>query len=118
MTPHLEAALESRFRTKVQRAGGIAIKTMPTVTGWPDRLVLMPNGGVYLVELKAEGENPTSIQRHWHDLAAARGTTVVVLRGAREIDDWVRKVTQISIEAYRVKPGPRPRAQLVEEYDA
>lgn len=48
-----EKAIESHLVNQVKKFGGWAIKLWPiSVTGLPDRLVLMPGGQVYFVELK------------------------------------------------------------------
>ena len=50
----IEKILEARLRSEVKKLGGIAIKyASQTSTGYPDRLVLMPGGKVYLIELKS-----------------------------------------------------------------
>lgn len=48
-----EKHIEYRLRDKVKQFGGLAIKlTASGFTGLPDRLVLMPGGYVYFIELK------------------------------------------------------------------
>ena len=49
----LEAALEQRCCKYAKKVGCWALKLWPTVTGLPDRLVLMPGGRVWFVEFKA-----------------------------------------------------------------
>ena len=51
----------------------------------PDRLVLLPGGRVYLVELKTDTGEVRPAQKVWHDKAATRGTLVVILRGLAEV---------------------------------
>ncbi len=58
-----EKQIETRLRLKVKAAGGIALKFVsPGFNGVPDRLVFMPSGRVYLVELKAPGKRLTKLQ--------------------------------------------------------
>jgi hypothetical protein len=66
----------------------MAIKLAPIVAGTPDRLVIY-KGRMHLVELKTDTGRLSPIQVHWHGLAAGQGVTVVVLRGADEIDEWI-----------------------------
>ena len=43
----LEKQIENKLITAVKKAGGIAPKFVsPSFTGMPDRLVLLPDGGV------------------------------------------------------------------------
>lgn len=49
----LERNIEYKLRDKIKALGGLALKlTCPGFTGIPDRLVLMPGGRVFFVELK------------------------------------------------------------------
>lgn len=92
MTAHAERVLEERLRERVRlRLAGMVVKLAPTVRGIPDRLILLPDGLMFLVELKAVGGRVSPIQAEWHKRAAALGTVVVVLTGAEEIDAWVQE---------------------------
>lgn len=58
-----EKQVETRLRLKVKAAGGLALKFVsPGFSGVPDRLVFMPRGRIYLVELKAPGKKPSKLQ--------------------------------------------------------
>lgn len=87
-----EAQLEALFFAKVKQAGGMAIKLMPTHAGVPDRLVLMPGGRMFLVELKTETGKVREIQKLWHQRARLLGTEVLVLRGRDEVLAWIAGV--------------------------
>ena len=91
MSPVLEAQLEAYFRKRVRLSlGGVTEKLAPTRKGMPDRLVLLPGGRIYLVELKTDTGRLSPAQIHWHAIAARVGTTVVTLSGQSEIDAWIR----------------------------
>ncbi len=54
--------------------------------GLPDRLILLPNGEMRLVELKAPGETPRESQKMVHRHLEAMGhlvTTIDTTEGAR-----------------------------------
>ena len=91
MTPAMrEAQLERLFRSRVRMVlGGRIEKLAPTTKGMPDRLVLLPGGGLILVELKTEKGKLSPAQREWHLRARRLGTKVVVLRGLEQIQTWV-----------------------------
>jgi len=58
-----EKQIETRLRLRVKEAGGKALKFVsPGYNGVPDRLIFMPGGRIYLVELKAPGKKPTPLQ--------------------------------------------------------
>jgi hypothetical protein len=49
----LEDAIERHFCRQVKRLGGVTVKMTPQgVSGWPDRLAILPGGRAMLVELK------------------------------------------------------------------
>ena len=86
----LEASLEAHFNRQVRlRLGGRSVKLAPTEKGMPDRLVLLPGGRVYLVELKAIGGHTSAAQDLWHERAAALGTRVTTLTGRDQVDRWI-----------------------------
>jgi hypothetical protein len=76
----------------VKAKGGYALKLEPYVAGIPDRIVLMPGGRTFLVELKRKGENPTRVQRVWHERLTGKGHNVTVLRGADQVREWVSQL--------------------------
>ena len=58
-----ESKIEKSLKNKVQNMGGIALKFVsPGIAGVPDRIVLIPNGKVVFVELKAPGKTMRPIQ--------------------------------------------------------
>ena len=87
----LEAQLEGVFRRAVRAAGGLAVKLVPTVAGLPDRLVIMPGGRLYLVELKTETGRLAPVQVEWHKRIALLGVQVRVLYGADQVRAWVEE---------------------------
>lgn len=91
----LEADLEKYFRKAiVGLLRGRLLKLAPTEVGCPDRLVLLPGGRMYLVELKAEGGTLRPKQKHWHARARLQGTIVHVLTGRAGIDAWIAQRQQ------------------------
>ena len=58
----IEKKIEDKLRRDV-KPWGIALKlTSPGMAGVPDRLVLIPKGRIYFVELKAPGRSLRPIQ--------------------------------------------------------
>ena len=48
-------------------------------SGWPDRIVLLPDGKIGFVEVKAPGEKPRKLQVHRHEQLRALVYKVFVL---------------------------------------
>lgn len=78
--------MERALVAAVSARGGLAIKLAPTMRGLPDRLVLLPRGGMHLIELKAPCGRPRESQRIVHRHLEAMGhqvTTIDTAEGAR-----------------------------------
>ena len=58
-----EKDIEKYLRDEIKKVGGIAYKFVsPGNAGVPDRLVLLPDGLIFFVELKAPGKKTRKIQ--------------------------------------------------------
>ncbi len=68
-----EKLLEADLRKEVRQAKGEAIKFLPSLTGLPDRIVLMPLGHIWFVELKTTGKKPQPLQLWWKKRLEALG---------------------------------------------
>lgn len=90
-TVNLEANLEALFHKQVRVIGGVIVKLAPTERGVPDRLVILPGGRIFLVELKTTNGRVSPIQAEWHKQAKMRGVDVILLKGRAEIVDWIRE---------------------------
>jgi hypothetical protein len=59
-----EKIIEEKLRTEVKKLGGTALKfTSPSHSGVFDRIVLMPAGKVWFVELKKPGKDLSPLQK-------------------------------------------------------
>jgi hypothetical protein len=59
----LESKIEKDFVNFVKKKGGLCLKQNPKwYRGIPDRLVVMPGGFCFFLELKRPGETPTPLQ--------------------------------------------------------
>lgn len=76
----LEKRIEKRLAEEARRRGGMAVKfTSPGTSGVPDRLVVMPGGKMGLVEVKAPGKVPRTIQAAQRRRFERLGIAVYVL---------------------------------------
>lgn len=82
----LEKTIERKLTVAVKKAGGIAVKFVsPSFDGMPDRLVLLPDGLIAFVELKAPGERPRPLQEARHRLLRSLGFKVYVIDKPEQI---------------------------------
>ncbi|MCR4638254.1 VRR-NUC domain-containing protein [Ruminococcus sp.] len=88
-----EKFIEHKLREIVRERGGIALKFVsPGFSGVPDRLVLMPNGKIAFVEVKAPGEKPRALQVSRHKLLRRLGFKVYVLDSMAGIQRIIEEV--------------------------
>ena len=82
----LEKTIERKLTVAVKKAGGIAVKFVsPSFDGMPDRLVLLPDGLIAFVELKAPRKRPRPLQEARHRLLRSLGFKVYVIDKPEQI---------------------------------
>ena len=81
-----EKIIEQKLVNAIKNMGGIAPKfTSPGFDGMPDRLVLLPDGHMAFVEVKAPGEKPRPLQLARHKLLRRLGFKVYILDDEQQI---------------------------------
>ena len=80
-----ESYIERKLVTETKKCGGLCEKWNSGTAGWPDRIILMPDGKVGFVEVKAPGKKPRKLQLHRHKQISALGLKVYVLDEADQI---------------------------------
>lgn len=74
-----EKNVEQQLVKEVKKRGGLCEKWISGTAGWPDRIVLLPDGKIGLVEVKAPGKEPRVLQIHRHEQLRKLGFRVYVL---------------------------------------
>ena len=89
-----EKQIEAKLALMVKRAGGIAVKFVsPSFDGMPDRLILLPDGVIAFVELKAPGKRPRPLQEARHRLLRSLGFRVYVIDSIEQIGGMIHEIT-------------------------
>lgn len=90
----LERDVEAYFVLWIRNLRGATFKLrFIGVAGAPDRIVFMPGGRIYLVELKRpRGGVVSGLQEKLHGLLARLGSPVPVLYTHAAVDDWCSKL--------------------------
>lgn len=88
-----EKEIESALVKRVKENEGLCLKfTSPSMTGIPDRIILLPKGKIGFVETKRPGGEPRPIQkkriRQFKDL----GFKVYVLDSKENIDEIIKRI--------------------------
>ena len=92
-----EKKLEAKLRKEVEKRGGQAFKFLSQFhRGLPDRIVLMPGGRVYFVELKSTGCRPTALQLRCHNLLRTLGFIVAVIDSTASLQNFLTLIDQDS----------------------
>ena len=95
-----EKVLEARFRTEIERLGGMAVKLSSQMhRGLPDRFVLMPEGLAFFAEIKSTGERPTRLQKHCHQQLRDLGFDVYVIDSTAGLEKAVAQIDRAIIAA-------------------
>lgn len=90
---YTEKAIEQKLRDSVKTIGGQALKfTSPGTTGVPDRIVLVPDGRVYFVELKAPGKTMSPKQIKMMTVLAGLGHKVWLIDSPEGVKEFINAI--------------------------
>ena len=88
-----EKTVEQKLVRAVKAAGGICPKWVaPGFDGMPDRIVLLPDGRMGFVEVKAPGKKARPLQKSRHELLRSLGFRVYVLDDSAMIPGILRDI--------------------------
>ena len=88
----LEKNIEAHLVKRVKEIGGIAYKFVsPAHRGVADRVVCLPNGVVWFVELKAPSGRLSPLQKVFEDDMARLRQRYVCLWSKEQVDVWVKE---------------------------
>lgn len=78
----MEKDIEKLLTNGVKKMGGRCLKWVcPGNDGVPDRIVIMPGGRIWFVELKDNDGQMSKLQVYWRDALRDLGCKAVVIRG-------------------------------------
>lgn len=85
-----ESEIERHLVWHVERAGGKAYKfTSPSNRGVADRVICLPDGSTWFVELKAPKGRLSPLQERFAGEMYLLGQNYVCLRSKEEVDQWI-----------------------------
>lgn len=85
-----ENRVERVLHEQVKDRGGWAIKFLPSVSGLPDRIILMPGGKICFVETKSPTGTVKPHQTVVHNRLRRLGFTVFVLSTTDAVREWAK----------------------------
>ena len=80
-----EREVEKQLVDEVKKRGGLCEKWVSGSVGWPDRIIILPDGKVGFIEVKRPGEKPRPLQVHRHKQLNKLGMAVYVLDDPKKI---------------------------------
>lgn len=80
-----EITIERALVKRITELGGKCIK-LTGYKGIPDRLVLLPWGKTYFVELKTTNGKLSALQYQWFDVLKILGFPAIVIRDKESLD--------------------------------
>ena len=87
----IEKDIEKYLVRQVKQMGGLALKFVsPSMAGVPDRIVMIPKGAFYFVELKRPSGKPRILQTSVHRLFEKLGFHVYVIDTKDKVDKLLR----------------------------
>ena len=88
----LEKNIEAHLVKSVRRIGGVAYKfTSPAQRGVADRVVCLPDGSTWFVELKAVGGRLSPLQQVFQSEMARLRQKYVCLWSKEHVDEWIKE---------------------------
>jgi len=92
-----EKSIENYFKTKVNNLGWLCFKlATPGTAGIPDRLVILPKGTIWFVELKQPKGRLEKIQKHIIKTLDTYECNTAVLKDKGDVDRWILSLTVTS----------------------
>lgn len=90
-----EKAIERYLVERARVAGALCLKySNPNMTGYPDRVLVTPGGGVVWVELKSRGRRPAKIQLARMAELTRMGHRVEVIDNRPDVDELIKSIKQ------------------------
>ena len=91
---HSESQLERKLYDKIKHLGGLPLKFIsPGRAGVPDRIVLMPGGKVYFVEMKSSVGQTSIIQDYVFKKFSELGFKVHIINSVESLKNFLSVIT-------------------------
>lgn len=93
-----EKEIEKYLRRQCAARGLLCLKySNPCAVGYPDRLVVIPDGKVVWVELKSRGRRPSAIQAVRHEELRVIGHAVSVIDSREGVDRLLDRLDDLTL---------------------
>lgn len=94
-----ESKIEAYLKKEITELNGLCLKWVaPGTRGVPDRIIIMPKGKTYFVEMKQENGRLDKLQQYVHKQFATRDHEVYVLWSKSDVNEFVRMVGEKHVD--------------------
>ena len=94
-------AIERYLANKVKQLGGKSFKFVsPGNAGVPDRIVIIPGGHIFFIELKAPGKKPRKLQQVVIKQLKKLGCNVLTIDSKEQVNRFIDEA-KIMMEVFR-----------------
>lgn len=98
-----EKKIERFLVKRIKEQGGLCLKFIsPSMSGVPDRIVLLPKGRVFFVETKSTGKKPRKLQTAVHHDFQKLGFKVFIMDSKQEVDKAVKEMIEFGVYTAQV----------------
>lgn len=88
-----ESKIERYLKKQIELLGGLALKFVsPGLSGVPDRIVLLPQGRIIFVELKAPGKKTRPIQEYRIKMIRDLGFRVEIIDSIEKANKFIKEI--------------------------
>lgn len=88
-----ERKIENKLRNEIKKISGLALKFIsPGMSGVPDRIVMLPEGKVIFVELKAPGERMRKLQLLRKKQFEMLGFKVLCIDSVEGVNNFIKEI--------------------------
>lgn len=95
-----ESEIEAIMRRQLISRGCLSWKFVsPGCSGVPDRIVVLPKGQIYFVELKADGGRASEIQIYRAEQLQAHGCMYRLVKGRKGVEGFISEIDTFIQEA-------------------
>lgn len=89
----LEKNIEEYFRDEIKKLGGRFYKFVsPGNSGVPDRIIFLPEGKIFFIEVKTKKGTPSKLQKLQIKRLKKLGQDVRILYGMEEVKEFLEEI--------------------------
>jgi len=89
----LEKKIEKKLKEEVEKIGGLCVKLVSqNQNGIPDRLVILPDGRVYFIELKKTNGVLSKVQKYQQTRLRKLNQKVKTIWTLEEVEEFISEV--------------------------